>query len=150
MMKIANLLKRANRNQAAFEVEDELQFHLEMLERKYIQQGMSPAQAKSAALRRFGNLERVKKQCVAISNRNTRLRRILKASAILVALIGLSVSIGGSDYKVARIGHLLIMIAIAARLLLYVRGLSPSTLLSVSREESLSVINGTPQKTARN
>ena len=139
MIKLANLLKRPDRNQTAFEVEDELQFHLEMLERKYIQQGMSAAQAKSAALRRFGNLEKVKKQCVAITTRNTRLRRVLKSASILLALIGLSISFGSSDYKVDRIGHMFIMIAIAGRLLLYVRGLSPSTLLSATKDDSVSI-----------
>ena len=146
-MKIAifNLFKRPERNQNAFEVEDELQFHLEMLERKYMQQGMSAAQAKSAALRRFGNLERVKKQCVAISNRNSRLRRFLKSSSIVLALIGLAIRLGAWDYHIARVGDVLIMIAIAGRLLLHVRGLSPSTLLSATKEESLSVITAPPE-----
>jgi len=143
-MKIANLLKRPGRNESVLEVEDELQFHLEMLERKYIQHGMSVVEAKAAALRRFGDLERVKKQCVVISSRNSLLRRILKISSILLALMGLSIQIFGSDYKVLRIGHLLIMIAIATRLLLYVRGLSPTTLLSATRERPLSVFNDTP------
>ena len=143
-MKITNLLKRPTRNEAVLEVEDELQFHLEMLERTYIQHGMSIAEAKVAALRRFGDLERVKKQCVVISTRNSLLRRVLKMSSILIALTGLSIQILGSDYRVLRIGHLLIMIAIATRLLLYVRGLSPSTLLSATKERPLSVFIDTP------
>ena len=144
-MKIANFLKRPDRNQPEFEVEDELQFHLEMLERKYTQQGMTVAQAKSAALRRFGNLERVKRQCVAISTRNSKLRRVFKTSSILLALIGLSISLGSSDYKVDRIGHMFIMIAVSGRLLLYVRGLSPATLFSATKDNPVSVINGSPQ-----
>ena len=143
-MKITNLFKRSTRSETVLEVEDELQFHLEMLERKYIQHGMSVAQAKTAALRRFGDLERVKKQCVVISSRNSLLRRVLKLSSILIALMGLSIQIFGSDYKVLRIGHLLIMIAIASRLLVYVRGLSPSTLSSVTKEKPLSVLTDTP------
>ena len=126
-MRIAlrNLLKHPNRKKTAFEVEEELQFHIEMLERKYAQQGMSDAHAKAAALRRFGNLERVKKQCVDISRRNSLLRRILKLSSILIALSGLAIHTVSSDYQVARIGTTLIVIAILGRLLLYVRGLTP-------------------------
>src|SRR5215204_5158126 len=109
------MMKIALRKRTSLEVEEELQFHIEMLERKYAQQGMCDAHAKTAALRRFGNFERVKKQCVDISRRNTLLRRILKTSLILIALIGLAIQTFSSDYKVARIGAMLIMIAIASR-----------------------------------
>ena len=118
---------RPNRNKTSFDVEEELRFHVEMLARKFSQQGMSAAEASAAALRRFGDLETVKRQCIDISRRNSVLRRALKTSSILIALIGLAIHIVGSfDYKVARIGDVLIMIAVLGRLLLYVRGLTPS------------------------
>jgi len=112
---------RTIRPEPPFEVEEELRFHLEMLERKYTQQGMTPAEAKSAALTRFGNLERIKKQCINIRGRSSLLRRVLKLASILIALSGLAIHFLGPDYKVVRIGHVLIMIAISHRLLLYVR-----------------------------
>jgi len=147
-MRIAprNLLLRPNRKTTAFEVEEELQFHIEMLERKYAQQGMSEARAKAAALKRFGNLERVKNQCVDITRRNSLLRRILKTSLILIALIGLVIKILSSDYRVARIGGVLIMIALSGRLLLYVRGLKPWSFLPRPNRTSLT---GTPEDGAR-
>ena len=94
-MKIAlrHLLLRLNRRKTVFEVEEELQFHIEMLERKYAQQGMPGAYAKAAALKRFGNLERVKKQCVDISRRSSLLRRVLNIASILIALTGLAIHI---------------------------------------------------------
>lgn len=128
-----------NRQKTALDVQEELHFHIEMLERKYGQQGMSATDAKAAALRRFGNLERVKKQCVDISRRNSLIRRVLKTSSILIALTGLAIHMLGSDYKVARIGHLLIMIAVLGRLLLYVRGLRPWTFLPGPKETSQSL-----------
>lgn len=121
-MTIKSLLKRSK---TPLEVEEELQFHIEMLERKYAQQGMPAADAKAAALRRFGNLETVRKQCVNISRRNSLRRRVLKTLSILIALTGLSIRLLSSDIKIAHIGDTLIMIAISGRLLLYVRGLSP-------------------------
>jgi len=145
---IVNLLRRTHRKKTAFEVEEELQFHIEMLERKYAQQGMSDAHAKSAALRRFGNFERVKKQCVDISRRNSLLRRILKISLILIALTGLAIHTLSLDYRVARIGSVLIIIAVSGRLLLYVRGLSPWIFLPGTKT-SLSVISDTPKDAAR-
>lgn len=119
------LLMRSNRQKTPLEIEEELRFHIEMLELKYAQQGMSAADAKAAALRRFGNLETVRKQCVHISRRNSVLRRVLRTSSILIALAGLSIHILSSDPNIARIGEVLIMIAVSGRLLLYVRGLSP-------------------------
>ena len=112
------------KKRTASEIEEELQFHIEMLERNYAQQGMPDAHAKAAALKRFGNLDRVKKQCVNITRRNSLLQRVLKISLILIALTGLTIHTLTSDYKVARIGTMLITIAISGRLLLYVRGLS--------------------------
>ncbi|HKV34835.1 MAG TPA: permease prefix domain 1-containing protein [Pyrinomonadaceae bacterium] len=149
-MKVAlrNLLARLNRNKTAFEVEEELQFHIEMLERNYAQEGMSDAHARAAALRRFGNFERIKKQCLDISLRNTLLRRVLKASSILIALTGLVIRVSSTDYKVARLGTVIIMVAISGRLLLYVRGLSPWTYLS-GTEKSLSVVGQDSQKLTR-
>lgn len=108
----------------SLDVEEELHFHIDMLERKYTQQGMPVAEARAAASRRFGNLEAVKRQCVTIRKRSSFLQRVLKISLIFIALAGLAIHILSSDYKVERIGAVLIMIAIAGRLLLYVRGLT--------------------------
>lgn len=124
---IHNLARRLNGRQTLLDVEEELQFHLDMLERKYAQAGMCPADAKAAAFKCFGNLERVKRQCVAIGRRNTLLRRIHKTVLILIGITGLAIQILSSDLKVARIGGVLIMIAISGRLLLFVRGLIPSS-----------------------
>jgi hypothetical protein len=143
---LRNLLRRSNRRKTAFEVEEELQFHIEMLERKYAQQGMPDAHAKAAALKRFGNFERVKKQCVDISRRNSLLRRVLKTASILLALTGLAIHTLSSDYRVARIGAMLITIAVFGRLLLYVRGLSPWPLLPGTKRR---VLSDTPEDGAR-
>lgn len=115
---------RNRKNIITFDVEEELQFHLEMLERKYTQHGMSAAEAKAAAQKRFGNFEKVKQQCVDISRRNSRPRHVLKASFIFIGLIGLAVHVFSSDPRVAQIGTTLILIAISGRVLLYVRGLN--------------------------
>ena len=111
----------------SLDVEEELRFHIDMLERKYAQQGMPVAEAKAAALRRFGKFETVKRQCVTIRKRSSLLQRVLKMFSILIALTGLAIHMLSSDYRVGRIGSVLIMIAIAGRLLLYVRGLTLPT-----------------------
>ena len=136
----ANFFKNPNRKQIMFDVEDELHFHIEMLERKYIRDGMPAAAAKAAALRRFGSLERAMKQCVEIRSRNSLVRRVLKTSAIILALTGLTIRFVSSDLRVDHVGDVLVMIGIAGRLLLYVRGLSPSTFLSGTNEACPSIV----------
>ena len=133
------LAKLLNHQKVVFDVEDELRFHVEMLERKYTQQGMSSVEAKTAATTRFGNFERARNQCVEISRRSNPLQRVLKISSILLGLTGLLIHILNSDFMVARIGTVMISIAILGRLLLYVRGLSPTTLLPRTNETSISI-----------
>ncbi len=48
------------------ELEDELSFHLEMRVRELVEEGMTEAEARSEARRRFGDLGRVRAQCVRI------------------------------------------------------------------------------------
>jgi hypothetical protein len=146
---IPNLFKNSNRKQIVFEVEDELQFHIEMLERKYVQDGMSAAAARAAALRRFGSIERAMKQCVIIRSRNSLLRRALKTSLIFLGVAGFSISIISSDRHFDHIGNILLMIAIFGRLLLYVRGLSPSTFLSGTNETCPSIVTESPQDSSK-
>ena len=138
------MFKNSNRKQILFDVEDELQFHIEMLERKHVQDGMSAAAARAAALRRFGSLEKAMKQCVNIRNRSSLLRRVLKTSLIILGLTGFAIRILSSDRHVDHIGDILIMIAIFSRLLLYVRGLSPSSFLSGTNETCPSIVTENP------
>src|SRR5918994_4701062 len=62
------------------DVEDELSFHLEMRIRELIDRGGSPKRARELALRRFGNLDHSRKECVAINER--RRRRMMRADFI--------------------------------------------------------------------
>ena len=48
------------------EVDEEIASHIEMQTRRYIAAGMEPAAAREEALRRFGDPERVRKECRAI------------------------------------------------------------------------------------
>ena len=54
------------------DVEDELSFHLEMRIRELIQRGESPERARELALRRFGDYESSRTECVEIDERRSR------------------------------------------------------------------------------
>jgi predicted permease len=56
----------------ADEVGEELDLHLELRTREYIARGMDPAAAREAALRRFGDLESVRKTCQTIGRKRDK------------------------------------------------------------------------------
>lgn len=127
------------------EVDEELNLHVDLLQREYIRRGMSPEEARAATLKRFGNFDRVKSECVAISRRSHPLQRAFKIFLILLALTGLIVRIASTDRHIDHIGGTLIAIAVAGRLLLYVRGLSPSRFLPRNKTTSFSLFTGDPE-----
>ena len=125
------------------EVEEELRLHIDLLLHENIKRGMSAEEARSATLKRFGNVDRVKNECVEICRRSRPLQRALKICAILLILTGLFVRITSTDRHFDHIGSTLIVIAIAGRLLLYVRSLTPSRFLQRNKTTSFSLF---PQK----
>lgn len=115
---------------AAREIDEELRFHLELLTQENLRQDMSVAEAKDAAVRRFGDVERVKQQCLAISRRSHPFLVALKSFLILMFLAGVVVRILSTDLDTRHMGELLIAVPVLCRLLLYVRALNPSSFLS--------------------
>lgn len=71
MLKRVNHIVQAIRNVTAFgwlrceqEIDSELQFHIEMCVEENVQAGMSPVEARKDALRRFGDLDRIRTECM--------------------------------------------------------------------------------------
>ena len=108
------------------EVEEELQFHLELLTEEHCRQNIPWVQAQADALKRFGNVEQIRDECVRIARRNQPLILALKWFFGLVFVTGVLVRIFGTDYHVTRIGDILMEVGALGRLLLYLRGKSPS------------------------
>jgi len=124
------LSKLLNSNSTESEVDEELRLHLDLLTDKYIERGISRAEAEGFAARRFGNVDQIRDQCLEISMRNSLQARALKSLLVLVFLIGIFVRIMGTEYHVTRMGTVLITLGLLGRLLLYVRGLNPSRFFS--------------------
>jgi hypothetical protein len=124
------------------EVEEELRFHLELLE-EHFQHAASSADARASALSRFGNVERVKDQCVEISKRKRPFTRALKSFLILAFVAGVFVRICGTELHVVRVGDILMAVAVMGRLFLYVRGLKPSSFQPKSDTSSPLMLNST-------
>jgi putative ABC transport system permease protein len=58
------------------EVDEELAFHLEMRTRELIERGLDPATAREQALRRLGDIGRLKRTCVNIGRKRDREMRL--------------------------------------------------------------------------
>ncbi len=129
----------------AREIDEELRFHLELLTQEHLQQDMSLADAKAAAARRFGNVERIKDQCVAISRRAHPFLVALKSLLVIMFLAGVVVRTVGTGLNVHHLGDLLIAVPILGRILLYVRGLNPSSFFSEAESASPLRLNETAQ-----
>src|SRR5688572_10710428 len=96
------LLKRAEGT--AQEIDEELRFHLDLLTQSYLQQDMSAEEAKAAAARRFGDVERVKDHCLAISRRADPLLVALRTLLLLMLLAGVVVSILSTEPNTRNLG----------------------------------------------
>jgi len=146
-MKAVNgrLFKRFDSEQIRGEVEEELRFHLELLTEALLQQDMSQEEANAAALRRFGNVDQIKAQCVQISGKNRPVIRALKSFLILVFLMGVLVRVFSPEYHVTHVGDILIALGVLGRLLVYVRGLNPSRFLSRPETSSPLMLNDNGQ-----
>jgi hypothetical protein len=146
---MTNLLTRLRKpGELELEVEEELRLHVELLLRENIQRGMSPEEARAATLTRFGNLDRFKNECVAICRRNRPLQRAFKIFLILLGLTGLIIRIASTQLQVGRIGITLIMVAVTARLLLYVRSLTPSRFLPRNETSSFTIFRSSSNPNA--
>jgi len=146
---IGRLFKCLDREQFKREIEEELHFHLELLTQEHFEPEMSLAKAKAAALKRFGNVELIKDQCVEISRRSHRSIRALKAFLILVFLVGVLVRIFSTELHVMHVGDTLIAVAVMSRLFLYVRGLNPSSFRSKHETSSPLMLSENAQTSIR-
>lgn len=123
------------------EVDEELQFHLDMLTEQHLQHADTFEEARASALRRFGEVEQIKDECVEISKRKRPLTRALKSFLILTFLFGIFVRIFAPELHVDRVGQMLIFISVMGNLFLYVRGLKPAGFRPKSDASSTLMLN---------
>jgi hypothetical protein len=110
---------------AHLEVDEELQFHLDLLTEELCRQSMSWEHAQATAIRRFGNLEQIRNECVRIARRNHPAILALKWLFGFLFVTGVLVRVFAVEYHVTRVGDILMALGVLSRLLLYLRVMNP-------------------------
>ncbi len=89
-------LDRRGPEQIAADLDDEFAFHLDELVRELLETGLDPAEARAAARRRFGDVTRIRKQCLRVAlGERIMLQRVnlVLMVTVLLAVAVLSVQI---------------------------------------------------------
>jgi len=135
------LSRRLHSRRTRLEVDEELQFHLDLLTEELCRQDMSREEAQAAALGRFGNVAQIRDECVRIARRNHPLVSALKWFLGFVFVTGVLVRIFGAEYHLIRVGNILMTVGVLSRLLIYLRVMSPSKYFSKPDDSSLIKLN---------
>ncbi|MDQ2921924.1 MAG: permease prefix domain 1-containing protein [Acidobacteriota bacterium] len=115
------LFRRFDREEIERDIGAELGFHLDLLTQEYLQQDMSPEEAKDAALKQFGNVEHIKDQCAEVSRRSHPFVLALKCLLSVMFLAGVLMRILAGDFHIKSCGDLISAVSILSWLMLYVR-----------------------------
>jgi hypothetical protein len=135
------LFRRLDSRQAHREVEEELQFHLDLLTEEHCRQNMSWDEAQATARKRFGDLEEIRDECVRITRRNHPAVSALKWFFGFVFVTGVLVRVFSPEYHLTRVGDILMAVGVLSRLLLYLRGMNPSRYVSRPDDSSAIKLN---------
>ena len=130
-----NYLDRFDWHPLEREVEEELQFHIEMQAHVYESQGLTPSEARARAVLRFGDFAQIKTQCIQIGKQNSARTWAMKLLFTIAFLLGVSIRVLSSEFHLTRVGDLMIMIAVFGGLLLY--GKRTGTTMFRPKKESL-------------
>jgi len=127
----------------AREVEDELQFHIEMRTRDNIAAGMTPEDAEADAMRRFGDFDHIRVTCEEI--RRERLAGVMKVMKGITGVMfgcGLTLKLAADVNGLRIIGTFLILIAVLWRLLIHLHEIQPDQHRVKDAEQTLLSITG--------
>ncbi len=141
---LTGLFRTLDSRRAHREIEEELQFHLDLLTEEHCRQNIPWDEAHATALERFGNLEQIRDECVRITRRNHPVVSALKWFFGFVFITGVLVRVFSPEYHLTRVGDILMAVGVLSRLLLFLRGMNPSKYFSKPDDSSLIKLNDVP------
>ena len=117
-----NLLKLFNRKRAIEqEVDEELRFHIDMQTDDYTIRGLSREESKVMAEKRFGDVKKIRTECVRISSGKTVLLWILNSVFLFSLFAGLVVRVLAPELHIRRVGDVMMMIGGLGVLFVYAK-----------------------------
>jgi len=116
------------------EVDEELNFHLDMQTRDYETEGISRERSRSMAEARFGNVKQIKKECMRIGSGKTFLIWILDAVFMMSLVLGLLLRLFVPEMHVNRVGDVMMMIGGLGILLVYAKQCGANVFNSTSQK----------------
>ena len=102
------------------------------------------SEAQAAALKRFGNIEQIRDECLRIARRNHPAIWALKWFFGFVFVTGVLVRIFNAEYHLMRVGDILMEIGALARVLLYLRCRMPARYVKGDDRPTRLDLNGSP------
>jgi hypothetical protein len=103
------------------EVNEELNFHIDMQTHDYERRGLSREESRTMAENRFGNVAQIKKECISIGYRKTILIWVLDAVFMMSLVMGLLLRLFVPEMHVNRVGDVMMMIGGLGILLVYAK-----------------------------
>ena len=122
MRNILNRIRaRVDKPSIETEVDLELRFHIDMQALDYEHRGLSPGESRAKAEARFGDVERIRKECIRIGSGSTVLVWILNSVFMFCLTMGLLLRTLVPEMHVNRVGDVMMMIGGLGILLVYAR-----------------------------
>ncbi len=119
MLNLQKLFRR--KRIIADEVDEELRFHLDMRTDEYTNRGLSDEESKSMAKAMFGDVEKIRTECIRIGSRSTALVWFLNSVFLVNLFVGLVLRVVAPVLTVRRVGVVMMMIGGLGVLLVYAK-----------------------------
>ena len=126
------------------EVEEELRFHIDMQTLDYEDRGLSTEDSQVMARARFGDVEKVRKECIRIGSGTTVLIWILNSVFLLSLFVGLMLRAMVSENNLHHVGDVLMMIGGLGILLVYAKRAGTTVFRSKAESFRLGLNNSPP------
>jgi len=134
---------RRSKHSIADEVDEELRFHLDMRAGEYERRGVSSEKSRAMAEARFGDVEKIRTECIQISSRKSVSIWLLNSVFLMSFVVGFFLRMLVPEMHVHRVGDVMMMIGGLGVLLVYVKQAGTRVLNSSPKPFRLG-LNNTP------
>ena len=134
---------RRSKHSIADEVDEEFGFHLDMRAREYERRGVSSGKSRAMAEARFGDVEKIRTECIQISSRKSVLIWLLNSVFLLSFVVGFFLRMLVPEMHVHQVGNVMMIIGGLGILLVYVKQAGTRVLNANSKPFRLG-LNNTP------